>query len=129
MIVLYLAFNWQFQEIVFLGVCMCACVCASVLSHFSHVWLFVTLWTVACQAPLSMGFSRQEYWSELPCCPPGDLPHPGIKRVSPAFWVENIQKFNTPWFSIMHISINLKNYNLQWLLDWKSKRLRWLGTE
>ena len=37
-----------------------------VLSHFSHVWLFVTPWTVAHQAPLSMGFSRQEYWSELP---------------------------------------------------------------
>ena len=40
----------------------------------SHVWLFVTPWTVACQAPLSMGFSRQEYWSRLPCPPPGDLP-------------------------------------------------------
>ena len=77
-IVLYLTFNWQFQEIVFLGVCMCACVCASVLSHFRHVWLCVTLRTVACQAPLSMGFSRQEYWSELLCSPPGDLPDPGI---------------------------------------------------
>ena len=52
---------------------------AHVLSHFSHVWLFVTLWTVAHQAPLSMGFSRQEYWSGLPCPPPGDLPDPGIK--------------------------------------------------
>ena len=39
----------------------------------------VTLWTVACQAPLSMGFSRQEYWRGLPCPPPGDLPDPGIK--------------------------------------------------
>ena len=37
----------------------------------SHVWLFWTLWTVACQAPLSMGFSRQAYWSRLPCPPPG----------------------------------------------------------
>ena len=37
--------------------------------HFSHVRLFVTLWTVACQAPLSMGFSRQDYWSGLPCLP------------------------------------------------------------
>ena len=42
----------------------------------------VTLWTVARQAPLSMGFSRQEYWSGLPCPPPGDLPHLGIKPVS-----------------------------------------------
>ena len=41
---------------------MCVCVCE--LSHFSCVQLFVTLWTVACQAPLSLGFSRQEYWSE-----------------------------------------------------------------
>ena len=56
-------------------------VCACVLSHFSHVRLFATLWTVARQAPLSMGFSRQEYWSGLPCPPPGDLPYPGIKPV------------------------------------------------
>ena len=49
------------------------------LSRFSHVQLFVTLWAVAHQAPLSMGFSRQEYWSGLPCPPPGDLPSPGIK--------------------------------------------------
>ena len=40
------------------------------------VWLFVTPWTLAHQAPLSMGFSRQEYWSGLPCPPPGDLPDP-----------------------------------------------------
>ena len=47
------------------------------LSCFSHVQLFTTLCTIACQAPLSMGFSRQEYWSGLPCPPLGDLPHPG----------------------------------------------------
>ena len=52
------------------------------LSHFSCVWLFVTLWTVALQAPLSMGFSRQEHWSGLPCPPPGDLPDPGTEPVS-----------------------------------------------
>ena len=46
------------------------------LSRFSSVWLFATPWTVACQAPLSIGFSRQEYWSGLPCPPPGDLPDP-----------------------------------------------------
>ena len=54
----------------------------AVLSRFSHVQLFATLWTVACQAPLSMGFSRQEYWSVLPCPPPGDLPDPGIEPIS-----------------------------------------------
>ena len=45
----------------------------------SHVRLFVTLWTVTRQAPLSMGVSRQECWSGLPFPPPGDLPHPGIE--------------------------------------------------
>ena len=39
----------------------------------------MTPWTIACQAPLSMGFSRQEYWRRLPCPPPGDLPDPGVK--------------------------------------------------
>ena len=53
-----------------------------VLSHFSCVWLFVTPWTVACQAPLSMGFPRQEHWSELAFPSPWDLPHPGIEPVS-----------------------------------------------
>ena len=53
-----------------------------VLSHFSRVRLCVTLWTVARQAPLSMGCSRQEYWSGLPCPPPGDLPDPGIEPMS-----------------------------------------------
>ena len=48
------------------------------LSHFSHVRLLATLWTVARQAPLSMGFSRQEYWSGLPFLLPRDLPNPGI---------------------------------------------------
>ena len=48
-----------------------------VLSRFSGVRLFETLWTIARQAPLSMGFSRQEYWSGLPCSPPGDLPTQG----------------------------------------------------
>ena len=52
------------------------------LSRFSHVRLFATLWTVARQASLSMGFSRQEYWSGLPCPPSGDLPHPGIEPAS-----------------------------------------------
>ena len=52
---------------------------ACVLSHFSHVRLFLTPWTVALQAPLSMGFSRQEYWSGLPFTPPGDLLYPGIE--------------------------------------------------
>ena len=53
------------------------CVCA-----VSHVWLFVTLRTVAPQALPSMGYSRQEYWNWLPFLPPGDLPNPGIEPAS-----------------------------------------------
>ena len=52
------------------------------LSCFSCVQLFPMLWTVTCQAPLSMGFSSQEYWSGLPCPPPGDLPNPGMEPTS-----------------------------------------------
>ena len=61
----------------FLSPAACGCV-----SCFSRVWLFAAPWTVALQAPLSMGFSRQECWSGLPCPPPGDLPHPGIEPMS-----------------------------------------------
>ena len=60
------------------------CVHACVLSRFSHVWLFTASWTVARQAPLTMGFSRQEYWNGLPCPPPEDLPNPRIKPRSSA---------------------------------------------
>ena len=66
---------------------MCVCVCAQLLSH---VQLFVTLWTVAHRAPLSMGFPRQEYWSGLPFPPPGDLPHPGIEPKSPALQADSL---------------------------------------
>ena len=52
------------------------------LNCFSHIWLFATLRTIARLAPLSMGFSRQEYWSGLPLPSPGDLPNPAIKPVS-----------------------------------------------
>ena len=52
------------------------------LSCFSHVWLFATPWTTAFQASLSLGFSRQKYWSGLPCCPPGALPDAGMEPTS-----------------------------------------------
>ena len=57
----------------------CVCVCVCVVSPFSRVC--VTVWAVTHQAPLPMGFSRQEYWSGLPCPPLGDLPNPGIEPV------------------------------------------------
>ena len=57
-------------------------VCVCVLSCLSRILLFVTLWTIAHQAFLSMGSSRQEYWNELPCPPPGDIPNTGIEPMS-----------------------------------------------
>ena len=71
----------------------CICIFALLLEDkcvksLSHVRLFATPWTVAYQAPPSMGFSRQEYWSGLPFPSPGDLPDPGIEPGSPAFQAE-----------------------------------------
>ena len=56
---------------------LCECYATSVMSDS-----FVTLWTVACQVPLYMGFSRQEHWNRLPCPPPGDLPPLGTEPPS-----------------------------------------------
>ena len=67
----------------------------AVLSCFSRVWLFATLWTIAHQAPPSMGFSSQEHWSGLSCPSPGDLPDPGIEPMSPALAG---RFFTTRWF-------------------------------
>ena len=69
---------------------------AWVLSHCSRVWLFATPWTTAYQAPVSMGFSRQEYWSGLPCPSPGDLPDPGIEPKSPVL-ASRFFATNTTW--------------------------------
>ena len=79
----------SYPELLWAGIshCLCrwpsvlclACVCAS---HFSHVQLFADLWIVASQAPLSTGFSRQDYWSESPC------PSPGGERTQACVWVQ-----------------------------------------
>ena len=94
------------------------------LSCFNHVQLFVTHWTAACQAPLSMGFSRQEYWSGLPCPPPGDIPDPVIEPtslMSPAlvgrFFTTRYCKEITIEFSLLNIGIGLFSILL---LSWKS---------
>ena len=58
-------------------------ICACMLSHFSRVQLSVTLWTVACLAPRSMEFYRQEYWGWLSCLPPRNPPDLRIKPTSP----------------------------------------------
>ena len=64
--------------------CVYVCKVASVVSDSA------TPWTIARQAPLSMGFSRQEYWNELPCPPPGDLPNPGIEPRSPVLQADSL---------------------------------------
>ena len=74
----YLKLKGMIFPTIKLMICMHACMS----SCFSHVWLFVTLWTIAHQTPLSMGFSRQENWRGLPCPPPGDFPNPDIELVS-----------------------------------------------
>ena len=77
-------------------VCVCVCVYAK---SFSCVLFFVTLQTVAHQAPLSMGFSRQEHCSGLPCPPPGDLPDPGTEPISltSLTWAGRFFTTSTPW--------------------------------
>ena len=78
-IISYLLNNWEVTK--------------PVLGCFSRVWLFMTLWTVACLSLLSMGCSRQEFWSGLPCPPPGDLSDPEIKPMSlmfPALEVDSL---------------------------------------
>ena len=76
------------------------------LSRFNRVLLFVILWTVAHQAPLSVGFSRQEYWSGLPCPPPGDLLDPGITPVplmSPALAVRKASSILGPFNKLLFL--------------------------
>ena len=65
-------------------VCVCVCVCMCMCMHIKLLQsclTFSTIWTIACQAPLSMGFSRHEYWSGLACPPPGDLLNPRLLRL------------------------------------------------
>ena len=73
-----LCWDWRFV----VNICIIIMVHVCGLSHFSCVQLFATLWTIACQSSLSIGFSRHEYWSGLPCLPPGDLPDPGTEPSS-----------------------------------------------
>ena len=66
------------------------------LSCFSCVQLFLTLWIIARQAPLSMEFSRREYWSGLPCPPPGDLLDPGISEINKSIQMKLTRTWNAP---------------------------------
>ena len=95
-------------------VCAHVYVCAHMFIHFSHVQLCVTLWTVARQPPLSMGFSRQEYWSGLPCPSPGDLPNLGIEPVSPV----------SPALQVDSLPLSHVGSPNHWGLKSKSRKLR-----
>ena len=75
---------------------------AAAAKSLSRIWLFATPWTVARQAPLPMGFSRQEYWSGLPFPSPGDLPDPGIKPRSSALQADALTS----------------EPRMRWILDW-----------
>ena len=100
--------------------CMCVLSC---------VQLFATPWTVARQAPLCIGLSRQEYWRRLPSPPPGDLPDSGIELVSPALAGGFLNRFTTwellnellrvgPWFNITGILTG----RVRKIKKWKRKR-------
>ena len=98
-----------------------------VLSHLSHcVRLFVTPWTVTRQAPLSMGFSRQEYWSGLPCPPPGCLPNPGSEPWSPALQADSLSLSHQgspldfsgssqSWCSVLFLLLGFQVQQTQWM--------------
>ena len=94
----------RFSALTYVCVCVCACL-------LSHVRLFATPWTVAHQAPLSMGFSRQEYWSGLPC-PPGDFPDPGIEPASPALQMDF-------FFPVRHLGSLISYITFLSVLAWK----------
>ena len=92
------------------------------VSLVSRVWLFEAPWTIACQAPLSVEFSRQEYWSGLPFPNPGDLPDPGMEPGSPALQADSlpsvsqsvqslsrVQLFVTPWTAARQASLSITN--------------------
>ena len=78
---------------------------------FSGVQLFVTPWTLGLQAPLSIGYSRQEYWSGVPCPPPRDLPDPGIEPRSPALQADSLLPSYKGSPSIVYATLKL-NFSL-----------------
>ena len=96
----------------------------------SQSWLisFVTTWTAAHQAPVSVEFSRQEYWSGLPILPPGDLPNPGIKFMSPALQAASLllSDQGSPLFQITRIYVH---YSQQWPFASKKVQLWEMGQE
>ena len=129
---------WVTAMSVYMFTYMCVCVCVCVLARarmLSHIWLFVTPWTVAHQAPLSMGFPRQEYWSGLPFSSPGTLPDPGIEPTSlvspalagrfftinptakPIFYIYRERRRERGRMLVLWLSLNLKRRSYPSLKD------------
>ena len=90
------------------------------VKSLSHVRLFPTPWTVAYQAPPSMGFSRQEYWSGLPFLSPGDLSNPGVEPGSPSFQADALTSEpltpGKPLGSLSQTQLSTFHFTLQFTL-------------
>ena len=93
---------------------------ACMLSHFSCVRLCVTLWTLARQVPLSMGLSRQEYWSGLPFPSPGDLPGPGMELRSPKLQADSLPSVPPQKPQIISSDFKIYSYSTLYLKDQKN---------
>ena len=104
--------DFRYPRTVLLSLASCVRACC----HFSRFWLFVTPWTVDCQAPLSMEFSRQEYWSGLPCPPPGDLLTQDRTCISCISCIAG--RFFTPWSTGEALSSSLNS--TIWHLCWEA---------
>ena len=103
--------------------------CLLKMKSLSCVQLFATPWTVACQVPLSMGFSRQEYWSGLQFPSPGDLPDPGIKLVFPTLPADSLPSKppENPYMqSTSWKTPDWMNYKLEWREKYQQPQIcRW----
>ena len=101
--------------------------CIYLVSCFSCVQLCATLWTVAFQAPLCMGFSRQEYWTGLPCPSPGDLPNTRIELRSPTLWADSLPKYWDILYTEINFTINNTFYVRWWKWEGRKKYLVCVG--
>ena len=101
--------------------CLRVALSARVLTHFSRVRLCATLWTVAHQPPLSMGFSRPEYWSGLPFSSPRDLPDPGVEPASPAL----VSSFLVVWGTMVIAHVHFSQWSVAMICvySWSSIKL------
>ena len=112
--------GWKYHTVVFSGGISLVIKWKKVKS-LSHVQLFATPWTIAHQALLSMGFSRQEYWSGLPCLPLGYLSNPEIKSGSPTLQVDTLPSEppeSPPGYNFKQVSLNQNLFHPQFFTPW-----------